>query len=133
MAAASEKNARVTLVVEGRRFSALTKDGGGVDSEEKKLRPAGGDPEVSLGGVRTRDTATLEFLEHAGGDDLAYLEARCGRADALVIIQPLDNADHAIGAPESRPGTLKSAKPSKRDANSSDEARFTVEVTLVAD
>jgi hypothetical protein len=130
-----EKNARVTWTLDGRNMGVvLTKDGGGVDSEEKKLRPGGGEAEESLGGTSTRENITLEVLQrNTSLVNVRFAESRAGKGVVLVVEQPLDIDGFADGPPHQTRGTLKAIKPSKRDANGSDEAKYTVEITALVD
>lgn len=112
----------------------LSRSGGAADSEETRIRPAGGLAEISLGGRRTLENITVAVsLSQVGPAIWRALRAKVGRATpAAVYTVPLDADGVAFGAEQQvGTGTLKSVGGIDTDANGSDSSSFKVEVTIV--
>lgn len=112
--------------------------GGAADSEEGRTRPAGGLPEVSIGGraVMENVTVTLSLASGSGVTPAVHrrLRSLTGRSAAVVSQTPLDANRVAFGAEQLVcNGTLKRVGPIEADANGSDPTTFEVEITAVSD
>jgi hypothetical protein len=122
----------VTVTIDGADYGTWDKMGGGeVDSEEKKYKPGGLAPEVSLGGSQTVGNITVSRLYDLARDHgtVKELLGRVGKAVVVVSKQPLDADGNAFGAPIVYRGTLKTCTPPEVDSESSDAAMIELEVT----
>jgi hypothetical protein len=128
---ARKDQARVTLVVDGRTIGvAKTRTGGGTDSEDVKSRAGGGEALESLGSQPTNDNVELTFLQRLNArETVRWLRSRVGKGRAVVTEQPLDGDLHASGTPDTWTGTVKAAALAEADANDTDPADFTVEIS----
>lgn len=108
-----------------------TFDGGDVDSEETKYHPGGLADQVSLGGRRTVNNVTVGRLFTLDRDlqHMGWLFDGVGKADVVVTKQSIDVDGNASGAPLVYSGKLKSVTPPSHDSESSDAARWEMEIS----
>jgi hypothetical protein len=110
-------------------------DGFDIESEEVKVRPGGMAPEVSLGGKRSRNAATLTFWNNEQREaQTPALERAAGAGDGagacVITRQPLDGDGNPNGKVRTYTGTLRNVKPVEYDEDSNDPAELEVEITL---
>lgn len=105
--------------------------GGEMDSDEKKYKPGGLKPEISLGGTRTVTNVTVSRLYDLNRDHTKVKDiiAAVGNATVNIKKQPLDVNGSAFGEPIVYQGKLKSCKPPEADSESGDAAMVEIEVS----
>jgi len=110
-------------------FDSLT--GGEVDSEESKYHPGGLQEPVSLGGRKTVGNVTVSRLFDLVRDrpDQGWLIGAVGKADVTVTKTSLDPDGNAYDAPLVYNGKLKAFTPPDHDSESSDPAKFELEIS----
>jgi hypothetical protein len=128
-----QKDARVTLTVDGRNCGVFSKrEGGGTTSDDTKYRRGGGEPKKALGGDVDVDEVKLTGLQELVTRDLIkWLRTRVGKGAAVVKEQPLDADGKAWGKPDVWTGKLSGVASAEVDVNGSDAAEF--EATILAD
>ena len=123
---------RVTVSVDGLDLGVFdTFEGGEVDSEEKKYKPGGMAPEVSLGGSKSVSNITVGRLYVLERDHalLPTLFAKVGKGTVTANKQPLDVDGNVFGKPLVYTGKLKTVTPPDADSNSGDEAILALEIS----
>lgn len=105
--------------------------GGAKDSNERKYKPGGLAPEVSLGGQATVTNITVErlYVRERDHNELPMLLAAVGKARVSIKKQPLDADGAPYGSPVVYTGVLKQVTPPEVDSESSDPAMLSLEVT----
>ncbi len=110
---------------------AMTFSGGGGSSEIPKTRDAYTGQEITLPGLGTVETATLEYNYAPEFYDLAALDgaARVSRA-ATVTFQPLDTEHRPRGRAYRRKGRLASSSIPEASKSEAEAATFTLTFEL---
>lgn len=105
--------------------------GGAADSEERKYKPGGMAPELSLGGQQTVTNVTVSRLYDLERDHstIKTLLSLAGKAEAVIKKQPLDADGNAFGEPITYRGTLKTVTPPDTDSESNEAAMVEIEVS----
>jgi hypothetical protein len=105
--------------------------GGAVDSDETKYWPGGLGQQISLGGRRTVDNVTVGRLYDLSRDHpiMGWLIGGAGKAIVTVTKTSLTVDGAVIGNPLVYTGTMKTVTPPDHDAESSDAATWSMEVT----
>jgi len=129
-----QDQAGVTLTVNGRELPFLfnKRDGGEVDSETGKSRPAGGKREEAHGGPKTVEDVTLngEMNPDRDHETLQWLKSLIGsEPEAGVVESALDGNNNPYRVINTWTGILKRVNTGEYDANSSDLREFEIEVT----
>ena len=108
-----------------------TIDGGEVDSEEAKYWPGGLGQQLSLGGRRSVGNVTVARLYDLLRDHpiQGWLFGGVGKAEVTVTKTSLTVDGEATGKPLVYKGKLKAVTPTTHDSESSDAARFELEVS----
>jgi hypothetical protein len=123
----------VTVSIAGRHLGTFDyKEGGQVDSDTVSHKPGGMGEKVSLGGSRTVENVTLRRLYDLQRDHVIsqlYINW-VGKAQVVIVDQPLDPDGHPFGAPIQYRGTLKRFQFPTHDSNSSDPAVLEIEVEI---
>jgi hypothetical protein len=125
----------VSVAVDGDDYGIWDKmDGGDVDSNEKKYKPGGMAPEISLGGSRTVSNVIVSryYDLDRDGSIIKTLFDRAGKGQVTVTKQPLDINEVPYGEPIVYQGTLKMAKAPAVDSESSEEGRVEIEISSAA-
>lgn len=126
---------RVTVIIDGENTGVWDKMAGfGADSNETKYRKGGMGPEVPLGGTQTVDNGTVQRLYDLEMDhqNVKRWNAKRGKADTVVIKQPLDVNGAAFGDPLVYSGKLKRVMPPEVDSESSEAGLLEIEVSSAA-
>lgn len=121
----------VRVSVAGRDLGTWDKmSGGEVDSEETTYRPGGLADQITLGGARTIGNVTVEKLyDEAVSGLFHWLATSAGRADMVVVKQPIDANGAVYGRALIYTGKLKAVTPPDVDSESSDAAIASLEMT----
>src|SRR5262245_37865848 len=108
------------------------KTGGAVDSDDSKYYPGGMEPPISLGGRRTVDNITLQRLYRIQRDHehVGRLLNGAGRAQAQIIIHPMDKNHNVHGPAVVYNCTLKRVMLPDLDSESSAAALIELEFTV---
>lgn len=108
-----------------------TFDGGEIDSEESKYSPGGLAEQISLGGRKTVGNVTVARLYDLFRDhpNMGWLIGGVGKADVTVTKTSITADRVASGRPLVYKGKLKAVSPPTHDSESSDAARFELEVS----
>lgn len=113
----------VTVVVDGKPIGTWdTRSGGESTAEVSKRRPGGSSQEKATRGRGTIGDITVG-RERERERDIALessLRPRVGRAQMVVIEQPLDDDDIPWGKPTTWTGILSSVTPGDYDSDSDD-------------
>lgn len=127
----TQAKSKVTVSVDGVFLGAfITKEGGGKDSEDLRIRPGGGEDEVSLGTSSTFSNITVTKLyDGFMKSKRLWLFDRAGSGRMDVVDQPLDEDDNAFGPPDTYTGGFKRFTPPPRDANGNEAAMCELEMT----
>jgi hypothetical protein len=106
-------------------------DGGEVDSEETKFYPGNLGQQISLGGRRTVGNVTVGRLYDLTRDhvNMGWLMGGVGKADVVVTKTSVNIDGGAITRPLVYSGKLKSVTPPTHDSESSDAAKYELEVS----
>jgi hypothetical protein len=126
------RNALVTVVVDGESLGTfITKSGGAVTADGKKIRLGGMSDEVALGGPASVDDLTVTRLNDTFMQARSKrLKSRVGLASMSVTYTPLGNDKQPSGPSETYTGILNGHTTPEADDNSSDPAM--VELVLLA-
>lgn len=122
----------VSVSIDGTDYGVWdTMSGGDVDSDEKKYKPGGMAPEISLGGSRTVNNVKVSRLYDLNRDHpvIKTLMSLAGLGTATVKKQPLDVNGNTFGAPIVYQGKLKTVTPPDADSESGDAAMVELEVS----
>lgn len=108
-----------------------TRTGGKTSTNATMNKPGAMKPAVSLGGVPTTDTITLDrnFDARDAEAGLVYIHDLIGYP-AIVRQQPLGPDGNPYGAAIVWDGLLSAYTPPESDANSEDAARMTIEIAV---
>lgn len=107
------------------------KSGGEVDSEETTYRLGGSPDRISLGGPVGTGNLTLARLYDENAHAVYHrLAAVAGRANATVVMQPLDENDYAFGRPIVWRCKLKRVSAPDYDSNGNAASLIEVELTV---
>ena len=123
---------RVTLWIDDQLIGIFDdKDGGGLDSQELKYRPGGGQTQVSLGGPTMVDNITLtRGFDRARDAGLRkWMFTRVGKGRAVSSVQPLDIDNHPEGDPDVYQGVFKKFTPSKVQSDANTVDTYDIEVS----
>jgi hypothetical protein len=106
-------------------------DGGEVDSEETKFWPGNLGQQISLGGRRSVNNITVGRLYDLVRDhpNMGWLMGGVGKADVTVNKQPVDVDGVVSGRALVYVGKLKQVTPPSHDSESSDAAKFELEIS----
>lgn len=121
----------VKVSVDGRDLGTWDKmSGGEVDSEETTYRPGGLQDQITLGGARSVGNVTVSKLYDQGIHSLFHwLVQRTGKANMVVIKQPLDAEGVVFGRPLVYSGKLKRVEAPEVDSGGNDAALIEIEMT----
>jgi hypothetical protein len=122
----------VTRGTETRDFGTFdTFDGGEVDSEETKYWPGGLGQQISLGGRKSVGNVTVGRLYDLVRDhpQMGWLFGGVGKADVTITKTSIDVDANAVGKPLVYRGKLKMVTPPSHDSESSDAAKFEMEIS----
>lgn len=122
----------VRVAVDNRDLGTWDKlEGGEIDSEETTYRPGGLADQITLGGARSVGNVTVSRLYDEGVHNLFHwLAARAGKADMVVVKQPLDAEGVVYGRPLVYSGKLKAVTPPDVDSEGNDAALIEIEMTV---
>jgi hypothetical protein len=104
----------------------------GMKAKPSTYRPANGlENEVSLGGPRKADNATLTRLYDLSVDERAHwLLSQCGRASVAISKQAIDENGHPFGSPLNLTGKLDDFTTAGTDSESEKPALCTFMCTV---
>lgn len=126
----------VTRVINGSKVTKDlgtfdTFDGGEIDSEESLYHPGGMAAAIQLGGRVTVTNVTTSRLYSLTRDhpDMGWVIAGVGKAEVTVTKTSLTVDGDAVDNPLVYQGKLKRAAPPTHDSESSDAARWEMEVS----
>lgn len=127
-----QRNALVTVVVDGESLGTfITKTGGKTSADGKKTRLGGMSSEVALGGPASTDDITVSRVFDTFMQARAKrLRSRVGLAPMSVTHTPLGNDKKPSGPAETYTGILNGVTTPDADDNSSDVAM--IELDLLA-
>lgn len=109
-------------------------DGADIESEEAMVRPGGMGGEISLGGARKRNAATVKYWNNEHIDAITpALERVAGASTAVIRRQPLDANKNPVGRLRTFTGTLRNVKAPDYDADSNDAGELELEFSLNED
>lgn len=123
---------RVTLTVDGNDWGVFeTRTGGKTNGNSGTTKPGGMGPQIALGGTPTVEPVTLtrnydRVRDHDRADQLTN---RAGRARCVCKQRPLDADANAYGKSIVWTGILNAVDLPEHDANASDSAVMTLEIT----
>ena len=112
-----------TVTIDGQPFGIWdSTTGGDVTATEKKYRPGGMAPEITLGGVASVTNLKLSKLVTREDWDRMHnlMATRVGKAPMTVARQPLDADGNPYGRPLVYTGTLLIVNPGDNDSNNID-------------
>lgn len=123
----------VHVIVDGVGTGTWDKmSGGAATSEEKKYKPGGMAPSVSLGGTSSVDNVTVSRMYDYDRDHnglVRTLLAGVGKVKVKVTKQPLDADGVPFGDPLVYRGTLLSCTPPEVDSESNDPGMLEIEIS----
>ncbi len=132
-----QKDYLLTLKVGKRQTGIWDKQtGGGVDSEDEKYQPGGGQPKIALGGEQEIDNITLQRyydLDRDHTDLIKYLLNAVGGTRIVYVKQPLNAEGVPFGDPLVYNGVLKKCDPPEVDSESSSAGMLSIELSLDGD
>lgn len=125
-----QRNALVTVVVDGESLGTwISKTGGQTSAEGQKTRLGGMSPEVALGGPATTDNVVVSRLYDTYMQSKAKgLRSKVGAAPMSVSYTPLGNDKKPSGPTETYTGILNRVTTPDADDNSSDKAMIELEL-----
>lgn len=111
-----------------------TRDGGELDSDVSRHKPAAL-PEEILAGTQTTGNITVSrvFRRERDRPLLGPLAKARGRATATITVQYVDRDENPYGNPVVYTGLLKAATPPGQDSSSSDPASLELEFEINAE
>lgn len=122
----------ITVTIEGRDLGTFdTKSGFGLDSDDQKYHGGNMAPAESLGGMRDQNNGTVSRLLKVDRDLplREFLRRNVGEGQMTVKVQYLDRHRNPVDVPDVYDGILKSFTLPDMDSESTDAARFELELS----